>query len=232
VTIQLEIIDDDQWADRVAQRWALAMQRNPAARLCLPTGETPRPVYAVAASVMDLDAATVFILDEFDLPPGNPARCDIMIQHDLLDLLTHQPKAVHGLDPGVTDPDAECRRFASLVADGGLNLTLLGLGGNGHLGLNEPGTPADAPTRVTRLTSSTMGTASRHGADAEPKWGMTIGMGAILQSNEVWLLVTGSHKAEILERTLNGPIGPDVPATYLREHPKAVVFADRAAARR
>ena len=189
-------------------------------------------MYAVAASVMDLDAATVFMLDEFDLPPGNPARRDMMIQHDLLDLLMHSPKVVHGLDPGVPDPDAECRRIASLVADGGLNLTLLDLGGNGHIGLNEPGTPADAPTRVTRLASSTVEAVSRNGADAEPKWGMTLGMGAILQSKEIWLLVTGSDKAEILERTLNGPIGPDVPATYLREHPQAVVFADRAAAGR
>jgi len=232
VTIRLEIFDDDQWADRVAQRWAMVMQRNRAARLCLPTGETPRPAYAVAASVIDLDAATVFILDEFDLPPDNPARCDAMIQHDLLDLLTHQPKAVHGLDPAAQDPDAECRRFASLVADGGLDLALLGLGGNGHLGLNEPGTPADAPTRVTRLASSTTEAASRYGADVEPNWGMTLGMGAILDSDEVWLLVTGSHKADILDRTLNGPIGPDVPATYLREHPKATVLADRSAAGR
>ncbi len=59
---------------------------------------------------------------------------------------------------------------------------------------------------------------------------MTLGVEAILDSDEVWLLVTGSHKADILDRTLNGPIGPDVPATYLREHPNAVVFADRAAA--
>jgi len=230
MAMQLEIFDDDQWADRVAQRWATIMQRNPSARICLPAGETPRPAYAVAASVMDLDAATVFILDEFDLPPGNPARCDEMIQHDLLNLLTHQPKAVHRLDPSAQDPDAECRRFASLVADGGLDLTLLGLGGNGHLGLNGSGTPADAPTRVTRLASSTAEAASRHGADAEPNWGMTLGVEAILDSDEVWLLVTGSHKADILDRTLNGPIGPDVPATYLREHPNAVVFADRAAA--
>jgi glucosamine-6-phosphate deaminase len=230
VSIRLEVFDEDQWADRVAQRWALAMQRNPAARLCLPTGETPRPVYAVAASVIDLDAATVFILDEFDLPPGNPARCDVMIQRDFLDMLTGQPKAVHSLDPSVPDPDAECRRYASLVADGGLDLTVLGLGGNGHLGLNEPGTAADAPTRVTRLAPATMEAARRYGTDAEPKWGMTLGMQAILESNEVWLLVTGSHKAEILEQTLSGPMGPDVPATYLRDHPNATIFADRSAA--
>lgn len=206
------------------------MQRNPAARLCLPTGETPRPVYAVGASVMDLDAATVFLLDEFDLPAGSPARCDVMMQRDFLDLLTRQPKVVHSLDPSVSDPDAECRRYESLVADGGLDLTLLGLGGNGHLGLNEPGSPAHAPTRVTRLAPSTTEAAGRYGAEADLNWGMTLGMQAILESDEVWLLVSGSHKAEILERTLNGPIGPDVPATYLREHPNATVFADRSAA--
>jgi glucosamine-6-phosphate deaminase len=232
VTIRLEVFDDGQWADRVAQRWSIAMQRHPAARLCLPTGETPRPVYAVGASVMDLDAATVFLLDEFDLPAGSPARCDVMMRRDFLDLLTRQPKVVHSLDPSVPDPDAECRRYESLVADGGLDLTLLGLGGNGHLGLNEPGSPADAPTRVTRLAPSTTEAAGRYGAEAEPSWGMTLGMQAILESDEVWLLVSGSHKAEILERTLNGPIGPDVPATYLREHPNATVFADRAAAGR
>jgi glucosamine-6-phosphate deaminase len=232
VTIRLEVFDNDQWADRVAHRWVMVMQRNPTARLCLPTGETPRPVYAVAASVMDLDAATVFILDEFGLPPGDSARCDAMLQRDLLDLLTHQPRAIHGLDPAAPDPDAECRRFASLVADGGLDLTLLGLGGNGHLGLNEPGTAVDAPTSVTRLASSTTRAASRYGVDAEPTWGMTLGMQAIFASKEIWLLVTGSHKADILDRTLNGPIGPDVPATYLRDHPNAVVFADRAAAGR
>lgn len=232
MAMQLEIFDDDRWADGVAQRWATIMQRNPSARICLPVGETPRPVYAVAASVMDLDAATVFILDEFALPPDNWARCDVMLQRNFLDLLTHQPKALYSLDPAAPDPDAECRRFGSLVADGGLDLTLLALGGNGHLGLNEPGTAADAPTRVTRLASSTTKAARRYGSDAEPKWGMTLGMQAILDSDEVWLLVTGSRKAEILDRTLSGPIGPDVPATYLREHPNAVVFADRAAASR
>lgn len=228
--MRLEVFDNDQWADGVAQRWATFMQRKPAARICLPAGETPRPAYAVAASVLDLDAATVFILDEFDLPPDSGARCDVMLHRDLLDLLISQPKVVHRLDPAAPDPDAECRRYGSLIADGGLDLTLLGLGANGHVGLNEPGTAPETPTRVTRLASSTARAARQFGPDVEPKWGMTLGMRAILDSEEVWLLVTGSRKASILDRTLNGPIGPDIPATYLREHPNAVVFADRAAA--
>lgn len=228
--MRLEIFDDDQWAAKVAQRWATAMQRHPSARICLPAGETPQSVYAVAASVIDLDAATVFALDEFDLPAGDEARCDVILQQDLFDLLMHPPGVLHSLDTAAPDADAECRRFESLISDGGLDLTLLGLGENGRLGLNEPGSAADAPTRVTRLAPSTRRTSRSHGSGREPEWGMTLGMQAILDSVEVWLLVTGSRKAEILDRMLNGPIGPDVPATYLRDHPNAVVLADRAAA--
>lgn len=231
VTIQLETFDDDQWADRVAQRWLTTMLRNPAARLGLPAGETLRPLYAVAASVIDLDDATVFSLSEFDLPPGDTARSDGMLRSDFLDLLTHQPKAVYGLDPAAADQAAECRRFELLVAEGGLDLTLLELSRDGRLGLNEPGTPVDAPTRVVELAPSTTVEADRRSSGAKPARGMTAGTQAILDSTEIWLLVTGSHKAGILERTLNGPIGPDVPATYLRDHPNTVVFADQAAAR-
>ncbi|MCJ7781361.1 MAG: 6-phosphogluconolactonase, partial [Acidimicrobiia bacterium] len=82
MTVRLEIFDDEQWADQVAERWSTFMQENPAARLCLPTGETPRPVYARSALSIDFTDATIFLLDEFDLPPGNHARCDEMINRD------------------------------------------------------------------------------------------------------------------------------------------------------
>jgi glucosamine-6-phosphate deaminase len=116
------------------------------------------------------------------------------------------------------------------VDSGGLDLTLLGLGGNGHIGLNEPGTTADSPTRVVRLAVSTKEAAGRYGSGQEPEWGMTLGMRSILDSQEIWLLVTGSHKTEILDQVLNGPIGPEVPASFLRTHPNIVVLADRSAA--
>lgn len=230
MTLRLEVFDDDQWASRVAARWSACLLRKPNARLCLPTGETPQPVYARAAPVIDFSSSAVFVLDEFDLPEGDPARCDSMITRDFLSLLIDPPASVDALDPGAPDPEAECRRFESLVDAGGLDLTMLGLGGNGHLGLNEPGTAFDASTRVVRLAEATARAAGRYGPGATPESGMTLGMRSILDSQEVWLLVTGEHKATILDRVLNGPIGPDVPATYLRDHPNAVVFADRSAA--
>ena len=230
MSVRLEVFDDERWADRVAERWSAFMRERSAARLCLPTGETPRPLYARSAPAINFADATIFLLDEFDLPPGNQARCDEMISRDFLDLLPQPPAAVDMLGFGVSSLAEECRRFEDLVDDGGLDLTLLGLGANGHLGLNEPGSLRDSPTRVVEVAASTATGAHRYGTVERPARGMTLGLRPILDSREIWLLVTGSRKASILERLMNGPIGPDVPASFLRDHPNVTVLADRSAA--
>jgi glucosamine-6-phosphate deaminase len=153
-----------------------------------------------------------------------------MLQHDLLALLPEPPGVIHRLDAGVPDADAECARFDGLIEAEGLSLTLLGLGGNGHLGLNEPGTEIDSPTRAVDLTPATTNSASRYDAEARPIRGMTLGIQRIMESDEIWLLVTGGHKAAVLERMLTGPVGAGLPASYLRDHPNAIVLADEAAA--
>lgn len=205
------------------------MVAHPEGRLCLPTGDTPRPVYARVAQSTDFSRATVFLLDEFALPPGNTARCDEMIRRDFLDLLPDQPTMVHRLDADASDLREECARIECLVDDGGLDLTILGLGTNGHLGLNEPGSTATSPTRVVEIAASTATGAFRYGTATSPKRGMTLGLRPLLDSREIWLLVTGSHKADILEQVMTGPIDPSLPASFLREHPNVTVFADRAA---
>ena len=178
----------------------------------------------------DLSSSTIFVLDEFGLPPGTAARCDEMIQRDLLDFLPAPPGAVHALDVDAPDLEAECLRYEAAVNDGGLALAMLGLGGNGHLGLNEPGSGSDTVTRVVQLTPETGGHATSYGSDDPATWGMTLGIASLLAADELWLLVTGAHKAEILVRSMNDEIGPDVPATFLRTHPNVTVFADEAAA--
>lgn len=228
--MDIEVFDDHEWADQVAKRWISHMSHHPDSRICLPTGETPRPVYTRSASQVDLSEATIFLLDEFDLPLGSAARCDSMLKRDLLGSLTKPPGTFHQLDATAADPETECARFDALVSDGGLRMTLLGLGGNGHLGLNEPGTRADSPTRPVRLTPTTTQAAARYDADARPVGGMTLGMQRILGSDEIWLLVTGSHKAAILGEMMNGPITPNLPASYLRNHRNTTVFADSSAA--
>ena len=209
------------------------MAEAPAARLCLPTGSTPRPGYRrFAEAGGDLRGATVFLLDEFGLPPSNVGRCDVMLDRDLIGLLPQPPRAVHTIDVQAADLDAEARRYEAAVRDGGLDLAILGLGGNGHLGLNEPGSELDSTTRLVQLTSETSEHAESYGSDAPATWGITMGIDTLLASDEVWLLVTGAHKAEILAQMMNEEVGPHVPGTFLRTHANATVWADEAAAGR
>jgi len=178
----------------------------------------------------DLGRATVFVLDEFGLPAGSPGRCDQMIKQDLLGLLDTQPALVDKIDIEATDLDEELKRYEEALRDGGLDLTILGLGQNGHLGLNEPGSSLDSVTRVVQLAAETGAHSLIYGSDRPATWGVTPGIDTLLASSELWLLVTGAHKAEILVRTMTADIGPEVPATFLRTHENVTVFADEDAA--
>lgn len=228
MTYRLEIVPEEFWPGVVATAWAERLRTR--LRVCLPTGATPRPVYREVAALADFSATTVFVLDEFGLPAGDPARCDQMLGTDLLSRLSAPPELVDSLDPEKEDLVAECRRYSATVADGGLDLTLLGLGRNGHLGLNEPGSRVDSPTRVVELADETRRSLVRYGAREATDWGMTLGLREIMASEEIWLLVRGAHKTSVLRRTLGDPVGPHLPATYLREHPNVVIWADEAAA--
>jgi glucosamine-6-phosphate deaminase len=223
------------WADTVAIDLAERLRANPALRVCLPTGATPVPVYQALVGLARRDevsfaGATVVLLDEWlGLPPGDPARCDTRLRAQLLDRLPVPPAAVHLIDVDAADLDVAVARHAAVAAD--LDLAVLGLGMNGHVGFNEPGSFADSPTRVVRLaTSSRESAMARYGAASVPTAAVTLGMDRILAAREVWLLVTGARKAAILRRALRDPEGPDCPASYLRRNPNLRVIVDREAA--
>ena len=102
---------------------------------------------------------------------------------------------------------------------------------NGHIGLNEPGSTADDPTRVVTLEARSRSVAiDRYGAAAAPERGITLGIGRLLESREIWLLVTGERKAAVLAEALDGPESADLPASFLRRHPRLRVIADEPAA--
>lgn len=224
------------WAATVAEALLGRLRAEPRLRICLPTGDTPSPVYAALAGHDRAgDAlwaqATVVLLDEWvDLPPGDPARCDVRLRRELLDRLAPPPRFVP-IDVDGSDDDAAAR--AHDEAARGLDLVLLGLGMNGHVGFNEPGSRPDDPTRLVRLARSSREAATaRYGAARTPTAGVTVGMARLLEAREAWLLVTGGHKASILRRAIRDPEGPDCPASYLRRHARLTVFADEAAAAR
>jgi glucosamine-6-phosphate deaminase len=153
-----------------------------------------------------------------------------MLCRTFLDRLTEPPLVSHFLDVDSNDLDSVCRNYENLIADGGLDLAILGLGRNGHLGLNEPGSPPDSKTRVVKLAAETRAGVGRYGIDDPPTWGVTVGLGTLLEAREVWLFVRGADKSNVLRRVLREPVGSHLPASYLRNHPNSVIWADQAAA--
>ncbi len=230
-----EILPTDRWAARVAAELAARLADPAGQRICLPTGGTPAPIYLMVPAALaelgaDAGTATVVLLDEYvGLAPDDPARCDRMLRTQLIDRLDPPPRFV----PIPVDDRSPEEAAAALDAEAavGLDLVVLGLGRNGHVGMNEPGSAADAPTRAAPIEPGTLRTAVEdYGAVGRPAGGITLGLRRILEAREVWLLVSGAAKAEILARVLNGRIGPEVPATYLRQHPALRVIVDEAAA--
>lgn len=233
--VTLEVLPTAAWAHRVAAAFADRLRGRPSLRVCLPTGDTPSPVYALLASAegrgeLSFGAADVVLLDDWlGLPAGDPARGDVRLRAELIARLRVPPASFATVDVDASDPDAAAAEHDRAAA--GLDLAVLGLGMNGHVGFNEPGSRPDDMTRVVRLALSSRETAvARYGAALRPSAGITVGMTRLLAAGECWLLVTGERKAAILRRALEEPEGPDAPASYLRRHPRLTVFADEAAA--
>jgi glucosamine-6-phosphate deaminase len=179
--------------------------------LALPTGETPKPLYRALAAI-DLSNATTFNLDEYvGLPEDHPASFHrYMREH-----FKNRVKAMHLPDGNAADLAAECARYeAAIAAAGGIDLCVLGLGANGHIAFNEPGSPRESRTRVVTLVNRPAPRA------------ITMGMATILEARRCLLIATGREKAAAVRALKDG----DVPAAALREHPSATIVIDHAAA--
>ena len=227
MTASVETFPSVDFAAGVASQVQNALA--PGIRLCLATGNTPTPVYERVAAETALDGLEIFLLDEFGgLPRDDPGRCISMLARDLLDRAEGHP-VVHGPEVDAPDPNQAAERYRQLVADGGIDLAIVGLGANGHVGMNEPGTTVEMGTRVVTLEPTTSENASRYGAGMTPTWGITVGMAELMAARDVWVLVTGAHKTDILNRTLHGAVDSDVPATFLTEHPSCTFYVDESA---
>jgi glucosamine-6-phosphate deaminase len=157
-----------------------------------------------------------------------------MLRRDLLDQLTPAPAAVRMIDVGSggpIDPEvvAEAAAIEAELVARPLDLALLGVGNNGHVGMNEPGSSPDSPTRVVELAASTRSAAAGYGVEPVPTHGVTIGLRALLAATEVWILATGSTKADVVAAIVDGPTTTDVPASLFREHENCTLFVDESA---
>jgi glucosamine-6-phosphate deaminase len=229
-------------AEAVAWYLAGCLADHPRLVLGLPPGRTPVPMYRVLVRLhrrgrADFSRATTFNLDEFvGLPPENRASyCQFMTRHFFAHV-NLDPARRHVPNGGAPDPRQEAARYEMQIrAEGGLDIAVLGIGANGHVGFNEPASSLASRTSVVALkASSRKANAKLFGGQVSrvPSRAISMGMGTILSARHIILLATGASKAAIVEKALTGPITTKVPASLLQGHPRVVFVLDRAAARR
>jgi len=223
----------------IAETIAALIARRPDALLGVATGSTPLPIYRalaerVAGGGLDVGALRVCQLDEYvGLPQGHPESYRSVLAREVLEPLGLGLEHFLGPDGTSADIPAACAAYdAALAAAGGVDLQILGIGTDGHIGFNEPCSSLASRTRIKTLTPQTREDNARFfdSLDEVPHHVITQGIGTILEARHLVLLATGAGKAEAVAATVEGPLAALVPASALQLHPHATVVADEAAA--
>ena len=235
--MKLMIDTKERVAELAAQQYRTLLSDKPDAVLGLATGSTPLGLYAALARLhkagaIRFSSATSFNLDEYvGLAPTHEQSYRYFMMHNLFRYIDLPEERIHvpsGLD---TSDDALADYDRAIEAAGGIDLQLLGLGPNGHIGFNEPEDTFPKATHCVDLTESTIQANSRLFDRVEdvPRQAYTMGIGTIMAARSVLVVVEGSHKAEIVKKAFFGPVTPEVPASILQFHPDATVIVDPAA---
>lgn len=217
-----------------------AIVERPSLVLGLPTGRTPLPFYEAlrresARRAVSWRHVRTFNLDEFvGVPPSAAESYRHYMQRELFGPLDLPPAHIGFLDGTADDLDAECDRYERAIADaGGIDLMILGIGVNGHIGFNEPAAGLQARTHRARLERETRASnAGLFGGDPTrvPAEALSMGMATICRAREIALMATGAGKAATVRAMREGPITPVLPASFLQLHPAVTVWLDEAAA--
>ncbi len=218
------------------------LARKPAAVLGLATGSSPLAIYDElvarhAAGRLSFGRARGFTLDEYvGLPADHPERYRTVIDTVFVSRVDFAPGAVQGPDGLATDIPAACAQYEDAIAEaGGVDLQILGIGTDGHIGFNEPGSSLASRTRIKTLTRQTrIDNARFFDDDIEqvPTHCLTQGLGTIMAARHVILVATGRSKAEAVHHLVEGSVSAMWPASILQHHPHVTVLLDGAAARR
>lgn len=229
-------------AHAVAQRLVAELEGRPSLVLGLATGRTPIPIYQRLSALagqgrVDFTRAATFNLDEFwRLPAEHPGSYRAFMARHLFGHVRIPPARIHFLDGMARDAAEECARYErAIAAAGGIDVQILGIGANGHIGFNEPAVALQARTHLATLKPQTRrANATFFGDDATavPEQALSMGMATILQARSVVLIATGRGKGRAVERMVNGPLTTRLPASFLQVHHDVEVVLDEAAAER
>ena len=232
-------LDADSAAREAARLIAEELRANPQLVLGLATGRTMEPVYDNLVRMhreegLDFSRCRTFNLDEYvGLATDDPSSYHHLMKERLFSKVNIDPRNTHLPDPKASDLKAECEHYEKLIAEaGGIDLQLLGIGLNGHLGFNEPFSALQSRTNVQTLDPVTLDQNAPLFPEPSrmPRQAITVGVGTILVARRCILLATGKSKADIIARSLEGPMTAMITATALQRHPACTVVLDEAAA--
>ena len=234
------ITETSEDGSRTAARFVgQAIKKNPALRLGLAAGNTPIGLYRNLVDLyrsthLDFHRVRIFSLDELlGLPSHSPKSYHAFFHRHLVDQINVDPTHLHLLDGKIEgNITSYCASYERLIKDqGGIDLQLLGIGPNGHLGFNEPGSSLNSRTRISLLSTQTRANLARTFDPVQvPESAVTMGLGTIREARALLLLAFGEEKAEAVAKAVEGPLSAANPASSIQLHPSAILVLDRHAA--
>lgn len=234
----IKVKTPEEMGKAAADEFEAVIHAKPACVIGLATGSTPLPLYRELiareqAGLIDFSRVRSANLDEYKgLAPDHPQSYRRFMQENLFDHISIRPENTWVPDGMTTDVDAMCDGYERTIEElGGVDLQLLGLGHDGHIGFNEPCDHFPVRTHEVALTESTRRANARFfaGEDEVPTAAYTMGVGTVMAARRVLMIVTGADKADILHRAFCGPVTPWVPASILQFHPDVTLICDEAA---
>jgi galactosamine-6-phosphate isomerase len=220
-----------------AEHIAALLKRKPDALLCLASGATPigtfhQLVELAQTGHANLNQCSFIGLDEWvGMGPDDEGSCSYHLYHDLFVPLAIPADRIHYFDAKADDLQAQCQRIDAVIKQhGGIDLLLVGIGLNGHIALNEPGTPFTNYCHVVDLHETTITVGQKYfSKPTELSKGITIGLQHLMDAHEVILMANGQAKAPVIREAMIGAVSDQFPATIIQRHPNAVVWVDEAA---
>ncbi len=226
----------EELSEQAAKLVASQIILKPDSVLGLATGQTPVGIYQNLvkmnkAGEIDFSNIVTFNLDEYyPIQNNNDQSYHYFMQENLFKKVNINPKNTHIPDGEAADPEEECIKYEEEIKKyGGIDLQILGIGQNGHIGFNEPDVSLYTETHLTDLTRSTIEANARFFNDENevPKQALTMGIATILKSKKIILLASGANKSRVVSELLNGDINTSIPATMLKVHPDVVLICDK-----
>ncbi len=228
-----------EMSNAAAKLIAVQVRRKPDSVVGLATGSTPLGTYRELARMhrdegLDFAEVRTFNLDEYyGLAPDHPQSYRYFMNENFLRHVNINPKNVHIPNGLAKDIEASCVEYEASIRDaGGIDVQLLGIGRDGHIGFNEPGSSLGSRTRLKTLAQETISDNARFfkSLDEVPRFAITMGVGTIFEARHIVLLASGVEKSDAVKLAIEGPVTTEITASALQLHPRVTVFLDEAAA--